>query len=102
MSPHLVPSLGSPSTGIKITAVELPNNSLSDNSLIVEADVNDAGAASFEIETPWKSASVEGGTIRQIAGNLYQVDLDRGGIAPDSFGYSHHRAVIHFASGRVR
>jgi glycogen debranching enzyme len=97
MSPHLVPLLGSPSTGIKITAVDL-----SDTSLTVEADVNNAGAASFEIETPWKSASVEGGTIRQIAGDLYQVDLDRGGITPDPFGYSHHRAVIHFVSGRIR
>jgi glycogen debranching enzyme len=93
ISPRVVPHLGSASTGIKITAVDLRNNSLT-----VEADVNDAGATSFEIETPWKSASVEGGTIRQIAGSLYRVDLDRGGIAPDSSGYVHRTAVIRFAA----
>jgi hypothetical protein len=93
ISPHLVPLLGSSSTGIKITSIEL-----SDKSLSVEADVNDAGAASFEIVTPWKSASAEGGTIHQIGSDLYQVDLDRAGTASDSFGYSHRRAVVRFAA----
>jgi glycogen debranching enzyme len=91
MAPHLAPLLGNPSTGIKITSVDLR-----DSSLIVEADVNDRRAASFEIETPWKSSSVDGGVIRQIAGDLYRFELDRGSMTPDSFGYSHHRAVIHF------
>jgi glycogen debranching enzyme len=95
IAPHLVPLLGNPSTGIKITSVDLR-----DSSLIVEADVNDARAASFEIETPWKSSSVDGGVIRRIAGNLYRFDLDQGSMKPDSFGYSHHRAVIHF-EGRM-
>jgi hypothetical protein len=61
--------------------------------------VNDAGAASFEIETRWKSASVEGGSIHQIADHLYRVDFDRGGIAADSFSYAHRKAVVHFESG---
>ena len=88
--PHTVPVLGNPSMGVKITDVDLK-----DGSLIVEADVNQQGLASFAIETPWKAASVEGGSIHSVADGLYQVDLDRGG-APDAFGYSHRRAVIHF------
>jgi hypothetical protein len=63
--------------------------------LTVEADVNGAGST-FDIETAWRSASVEGGTIRQIDGNLYRVDFDRDERAPDSFGYTHRRAVVHF------
>ena len=92
--PDPVPLLGDRSTGIKITDVRLENDSL-----VVETDINLAGAASFEIKTPWKSASVEGGKIRQIAGELYRIDLDRGAMAPDSFGYAHRKAVIHFESG---
>ena len=91
ITPDLVPLLGNRSTGIKITDV-----SLKDNLLIVEADVNGAGEASFEIHTPWKSSSVEGATIHQIAGNLYRVDIERAGTASDSFGYVHRRAVVHF------
>jgi hypothetical protein len=91
------PLLGDPSTVIKITDVRLGNDSL-----IVEADVNIAGASSFEIKTPWKSASVEGGRIRQIAGELYQIDLDHGATAPGAFGYAHRTAVIHFESGAIR
>jgi hypothetical protein len=97
ISPALAPLLGNASAGTKITTVELRNNSL-----MVEADVNNAGAASFEIKTQWKSASVEGGTIRQSADNLYEVDFDRSGIAPDAFGYTHRRAIIHFESGMIR
>jgi glycogen debranching enzyme len=91
ISPDVVPLLGSTSTGIKITAVELRNNSL-----IVDADINEAGAASFQIKTPWKWVSVEGGTVHQIARNLYQVDLDRSAITPDGFGYARRRAVVRF------
>jgi glycogen debranching enzyme len=91
VSSRSVPLLGTLSARIKITEVALNHTSM-----MVEADVNEAGAASFEIETPWKLASVAGGTIRKLADNLYQVDLDRGTIASDSFGYSHHRAVIRF------
>jgi len=82
---------------MKITAVELRNNGL-----MVEADVNNSGAASFEIKTKWKSASVEGGTIRQSPGDLYEFDFDRGGTRPDPFGYTHRRAIIHFESGMIR
>jgi hypothetical protein len=82
--------LGNPSAGIKITDIDLK-----DQSLIVEADVNEQGPASFKVETPWKSVSVEGGAIHPVAGDLYEVDLDRGGT-PDAFGYTHRRAVIHF------
>jgi hypothetical protein len=89
--PHAVPLLGNPSTGIKITDVDLK-----DRSLIVEADVNQQGPASFEIETPWKAASVEGGSIHSVADDFYEVDLDGGGGPPDAFGYTHRRAVIHF------
>ncbi len=96
IAPHPASSVGSFSTGIKITRVELNDTSQGNRSLIVEADVNDAGAASFDIATSWKSASAAGGTIRQIAGNLYRVDLDRVGTAPDSFGYTHRKAVVHF------
>lgn len=88
--PQITPHLGDPSTGIKITSVELRNNSL-----IVEADVNDE-RTSFDIETAWRSASVDGGTIRQIARNLYRVELDRDEKAPNPFGYTRRRAVIHF------
>lgn len=95
--PHHVPFLGSVSTGIKITAVDLRNNSL-----IVEADVSNVGAASFGIETPWKSVSLAGGTIHHTDGNQYQVDFDRDGTATDSFGYAHRKAVIHFASRMTR
>jgi hypothetical protein len=75
---------------IKITAVDLR-----DHSLIVEVDVNGARSG-FDIKTEWRSASVDGGTIRQIAGNLYRVDLDRGERERDSFGYTHRRVVVHF------
>jgi hypothetical protein len=63
--------------------------------LIVEVDVNGARSG-FDIKTEWRSASVDGGTIRQIAGNLYRVDLDRGERERDSFGYTHRRVVVHF------
>jgi glycogen debranching enzyme len=91
ISAHLAPLLGNPSAGTKITAVELR-----DDGLMVEADVNNSGPAYFGIKTRWKSASVEGGTIRQSAADLYEVDFDRGGITPDPFGYTHRRAIIHF------
>ena len=89
--PHAVPLLGNASRGIKITDVDLK-----DRSLIVEADVNQQGLASFEIETPWKATSVEGGSIHSVAGDLYEVDLDHGGDRPDAFGYTHRQAVIRF------
>jgi hypothetical protein len=81
---------------IKITAVDLR-----DHSLIVEVDVNGGSrcerrTSGFDIKTEWRSASVDGGTIRQIAGNLYRVDLDRGERERDSFGYTHRRVVVHF------
>jgi hypothetical protein len=88
--PQVTPHVGDRSTGIKITAVDLR-----DHSLLVEADVNGA-RSSFDIKTAWRSASVDGGTIRQIAGHLYRVDLDRGERRPDSFGYIHRRVVVHF------
>ena len=88
--PQVAPQLGDRSTGIKITSVEFRNHSL-----IVEADVNSA-STSFDIKTAWKPTSVDGGTIDQIAGNLYQVDFDRDERAPDSFGYTRRRAVINF------
>jgi glycogen debranching enzyme len=88
--PQVAPHPGDRSTGIKITSVELR-----DHSLIIEADVN-AARTSFDIETAWRSASVDGGTIHQIAGNLYRVDFDPDERAPDSFGYTHRRAVVHF------
>jgi hypothetical protein len=91
IAPDLVPVLGNASTGTKITGVELRNKSL-----IVDADVNRAEAAPFEIKTPWKPTSIDGGTIRQIAGNLYQIDLDRSEITSDAFGYAHCRAVVRF------
>jgi glycogen debranching enzyme len=91
ITPDPVPLLGNPSSGIKITAVTLSNKNLT-----VNADVNSAAPASFEIQTPWKSASVEGGTIRQIAGNLYRVDIDRGGMTHDASVYSRRRTVVHF------
>jgi glycogen debranching enzyme len=93
ITPQLVPLVGNPSTGIKVTGVTFSNNIL-----IVNADIDRAGPASFEIQTPWKSASIEGGTIHQIAGQLYRVELDRNGAADDAFGYSHRRAVIQFKS----
>jgi hypothetical protein len=88
--PQVAPQLGDRSTGIKITSVEFRNHSL-----IVEADVNSA-STSFDIKTAWKPTSVDGGTIDQIAGNLYQVDFDRDERAPDSFAYTRRRAVINF------
>jgi hypothetical protein len=88
--PQVIPHLGDRSASIKITAVDLR-----DHSLIVEVDVNGA-RSSFDIKTAWRSASVDGGTIRQIAGNLYRVDLDRGERERDSFGYTHRRVVVHF------
>jgi hypothetical protein len=63
--------------------------------LIIEADVNSA-RRSLDIQTAWKTASVDGGTIRQIAGNLYRIDFGPDERAPDSFGYTHCRAVIRF------
>lgn len=95
--PNVVPLLGNPSTGLKITDVEL-----SKNNLTVKADVNKAGAASFEIKTPWKTESVEGGAIRQIGGELYRIDLHRDGSTADAFGYSHRSAVIHFESRTMK
>ena len=88
--PQVTPQLGDRSTGIKITFVEFR-----DHSLIVEADVNSTWTR-FDIKTAWRPTSVDGGTIGQIAGNLYQVDFDRDERAPDSFGYTHRRAVVHF------
>jgi glycogen debranching enzyme len=88
--PQVTPRLGDRSTGIKITSVDLR-----DHSLTVEADVNSAQTA-FDLETTWRPASVDGGTIRQIGGNLYRVDLGREESAPDSFGYAHRSAVVHF------
>lgn len=75
---------------MKITSVELR-----DHSLTVEGDVNGA-RSTFDIETAWRPASVDGGTIREIAGNLYRVDFDDDERAPDFFGYTHRRAVVHF------
>ena len=97
LPPHVVPLLGNPSIGIKITDVDLRNHSL-----IVEADVNERGPASLEVETPWKSASVEGGSIHPVAGDLYEVDLGRGGGPPDAFGYTRRRVVVHFANGPIQ
>jgi glycogen debranching enzyme len=88
--PQVTPRLGDRSTGIKITSVDLR-----DHSLTVEGDVNGA-QNTFDIETAWRPGSVDGGTVRQIAGNRYRVDLDRDGRAPDSFGYTHRSAVVHF------
>jgi glycogen debranching enzyme len=88
--PQVTPHLGDRSTGIKITSVDLR-----DHSLTVEADVNGA-QTTFDFETAWRPASVDGGTIRQIDGNLYRVDLGREERAPDSFGYTHRSAVVHF------
>ena len=87
---QVIPHLGDRSIGIKITSVELRGQSL-----IIEADVNGA-RTSFDIETGWKSASVDGGTIRRIARNLYRVDFGSDEMAPDFFGYTHRRAVVHF------
>jgi hypothetical protein len=88
--PQITPQLGDRSAGIKITSVEFR-----DHSLIVEADVN-SDWTRFDIKTAWKPTSVDGGTIGQIAGNLYRVDFDRDERAPDSFGYTRRRAVINF------
>lgn len=88
--PQVIPHLGDRSTGIKITSVELK-----DDSLIIEADVNGA-RPSLDIQTSWKTASVDGGTIRRIAGTLYRVDFGSEEMAPDSFGYTHRRVVAHF------
>ena len=89
--PRAVPVLGNPSTGVKITAVDLKHKAL-----IVEADVNERGPASFEIQTPWKPGSAEGGDVHPVAGKFYRVDLD-GEVAPsDASGYTHQRVVIHF------
>jgi glycogen debranching enzyme len=88
--PQVTPHLGDRSTGIKITSVDLR-----DHTLTVEGDVNCA-RATFDIETALRPASVDGGIIRQIAGNLYRVDLDCDERAPDSFGYTHRSVVVHF------
>lgn len=88
--PQVTPRLGDRSTGIKITSIELR-----DHSLIIEADVNVA-RPSVVIQTAWKTASVDGGTIRQIGGNLYRVDFGTDEKARDSSGYTHCRAVIRF------
>ena len=88
--PEITPRVGDRSTGIKITSVSLRNHAL-----VIEADVN-ATRTAVDIQTGWKPASVDGGTIHQIAGNIYRVDLDRGGSAPDFFGYTHRRAVVYF------
>jgi hypothetical protein len=88
--PQVIPHSGDRSTGIKITSLELK-----EHALIVEADVN-AAQTSFDIETKWRPGSVDGGTIRQTAEHLYEVDFDRDESAPDSFGYTHRRAIVNF------
>jgi hypothetical protein len=88
--PQVTPHLGDRSTGIKITSIDLQ-----DHALIVEGDVNGA-RTTFDIETTWRPVSADGGTIRQIAGNLYRVDFGRDERAPDSFGYTHRTVAVNF------
>jgi glycogen debranching enzyme len=92
ISPHSGPLLGNPSTGIKITSVDLR-----ESALIVEADVNDSAASPVEIQTPWKPSSVEGGGLVQTVPGRYRIDFEHTATAPDSFGYTHRKIVIHFS-----
>ncbi len=87
------PQLGDPSTGMKVTSLDLRNQTLS-----IDADVNSGGNATFLIQTPWKIATLKGATIRQLSDSSYEVTMQRSSALPSPLGYARSHAEITFAN----
>ena len=85
------PQIGDRSTGMKISRLDLQNQIMS-----IDADVNSAGNATFQIRTPWKIATLKGATIRQLSDASYEVTMQRTSAAVNSMGYAPSHVEITF------
>ena len=87
--PFWTPSLGAPSTGLK-----LDSESLSGNELRLAADAIGGEVNSFRIRTTRKITSARGAKVERIARDQYTVLLDR---HSGSGGYERRTIAISFA-----
>lgn len=86
VAPAAHPAIGEPSRQIKLISATLNGNRLT-----LEADV--ATEASLEIDTPWKIASIEGGTNTPLGNSSYRLTFT--GI-PDGLQYVRRRITLDF------
>jgi glycogen debranching enzyme len=85
------PQVGDPSTGLKLTKLNLQNQILS-----IDADVSSAGNAAFIIRTPWEIATLKGATIRPLSDASYEVTMQRAPAPANPIGYARAHAEITF------
>ena len=86
------PQLGDPSTGMKVTSLDLRNQTLS-----IDADVISGGNATFLIQTPWKIATLKGATVRPLSDVSYAVTMQGTAALTNPTGYARSHAEITFA-----
>ena len=86
------PQIGAESSGIKIVAAHLDNRVLT-----IDTWIKPHKDSVLMLDTAWKPASVNGGTITQITPGTYLIHVDAGSSKPDAANsYMSSRVVVDF------
>jgi hypothetical protein len=88
------PSLGEPSTAIKVTGV-----SLQDRVLTIEFDHWGSTQSSLELRTPWEIKDAQGADFKVTAPSVYRITVNAT-AQDDKHEYARSKVVVRFAATR--
>lgn len=85
--------IGDASRAIKLTRLHLQGRTLS-----IDADAHAQGAQRFRLRTAWQIASARGASVKHLADETYEVDLQTSSNKAQENGYSSRHVDVDFAS----